>query len=147
MKLEKQSMNDRITKLEDEVRNLKHIISPSIFQQYAQFQPNSSISLHEQTPPHLKRSQVNLNYGTLNTVESYLLPDDPSNFQKSKRSSLPVYSSSPNKSRNEESCDENQLLQSELETRHQLETVQLRRHLQNVLQGKKQAEDRIIAYV
>jgi hypothetical protein len=138
--LERQTTNDRLTKLEDEVRTIKAFlgVNSNPFQQYSQqpnFTPNSSFAMSEQ----LKRSNMNLNYGVLNSTGDSFQLDEHSNFNSRRHPSQ-----SPPKPLNNsinEADEDSHVLQMEKDT------LKLRRDLQDAIASKKQAETRIIAYV
>ncbi|KAG5683621.1 hypothetical protein PVAND_012894 [Polypedilum vanderplanki] len=141
LKLERQTTNDRITKLEDEVRTIKTFlgVNSNPFQQYSQsFTPtNSNFAMNDQ----LKRSNLSLNYGVMNSTGDSFQLDEHSNFNSRRHPSQ-----SPPKPHNnsineadEDSFDKSHVIQMEKDT------LKLRRDLQDALASKKQAETRIIA--
>jgi hypothetical protein len=145
-KLERQTSNDRLTKLEDEVRTIKAFlgVNSNPFQQYSQppppFNPNSSsFVMNEQ----LKRSNLSLNYGVLSSTGDSFQLDEHSNFagRRHPSQSPPKPLNNSINENDEDSFDKSHVIQMEKDT------LKLRRDLQDAIASKKQAETRIIAYV
>ncbi|CAO1416495.1 unnamed protein product [Diamesa hyperborea] len=176
LKLEKQNTNDRLHKLEDEVRSMRGFMGtnniPFSPVQYAQFPAtsNSNIAMSEQ----LKRSNLNLNYGVINSTSDNYPYDDhqqqqpqqqqqqnfhPNDYMKMKRSSLPSYMPqqlqqqlSPPKRQMDNSMNNSASEIIDEETfdgshvmQMEKDTLKLRRDLQDALAGRKMAESRILA--
>lgn len=174
--MEKQNTNDRLHKLEDEVRSMRGFMGtnniPFSPVQYAQFPAtsNSNIAMSEQ----LKRSNLNLNYGVINSTSDNYPYDDhqqpqqqqqnfhPNDYMKMKRSSLPSYMPqqlqqqqlSPPKRQIDGSMNNSASEIIDEETfdgahvmQMEKDTLKLRRDLQDALAGRKMAESRILAYV
>lgn len=176
--MEKQNTNDRLHKLEDEVRSMRGFMGtnniPFSPVQYAQFPAtsNSNIAMSEQ----LKRSNLNLNYGVINSTSDNYPYDDhqqqqpqqqqqqnfhPNDYMKMKRSSLPSYMPqqlqqqlSPPKRQMDNSMNNSasEIIDEEnFDGSHVMQmekdTLKLRRDLQDALAGRKMAESRILAYV
>jgi hypothetical protein len=143
LKLERQSTNDRLTKIEDEVRSMKAFLSVNNpFQQYSQQfnATNSNLTMNDQ----MKRNNMSLNYGVINSTAV----DGPAPFDEHHQNyyqRLQRTSQSPTKRHENlainENDDDSHVIQLEKDT------VKLRRDLQDALAGRKQAESRVIAYV
>lgn len=130
-----------MSKLEDEVRSIKSFLGANPFQQYSQFPStsNSNLAMNDQ----LKRSNMNLNYGVVNsTGDGYLF--DENNFHSKRYSAQSPPKRHDNSGINEvdeESLDGSHVMQLEKDT------LKLRRDLQDALASRKHAESRILAYV
>jgi hypothetical protein len=143
--LDRQSTNDRLTKLEDEVRSIRAFLSvnnPFQLQQYQQYATsNSNLAMNDQ----MKRSNMSLNYGVINSsnaggVEGFQF-DDHQNFRLRPSTSPPKRHDNSLNETDEESFDKTHVIQLEKDA------VKLRRDLQDAIAGKKQAEHRILTYV
>lgn len=129
LKLDRQTTNDRLTKLELEVGSIKHILSGNTFQSFSQIPPSNLVN--EQ----IKRSNLNLSYGVMNSSDNY---DESFNVKRY------VSQSPPRRHDNEgddECFDGSHVIQLEKDT------LKLRRELQDAIASKKSAESRILAYV
>lgn len=134
LKLDRQTTNDRLNKLEDDVRAIKAFLNNSgnPFQQFTQFSTssNSNLALNDQ----MKRSSMGINYNVINSSgEGYALDDS---FSKRYPQQTP-----PKRHENEDdgSYDGSHVMQLEKDT------FKLRRDLQDAIASKKQAETRILA--
>lgn len=130
LKLDRQTQNDRLSKLEHEVGSIKHILSGNTFQSFSQIPPNSNLA-NEQ----IKRSNLNLSYGVINSADNY---DESFHVKRY------VSQSPPRRHDNEgedECFDGSHVIQLEKDT------LKLRRELQDAIASKKNAESRILAYV
>lgn len=133
--MDRQLTNDRLNKLEDEVRSIKSFLSANgtPFQQFTQFPStsNTNLAMNDQ----LKRSNMNLSYGVINSSgEGYGFDE---NFSKRYPQQTP-----PKRHDNDiddESYDGSHVLQLEKDT------FKLRRDLQDAIASKKHAENRILA--
>lgn len=143
--MDRQSTNDRLTKLEDEVRSIRTFLSvnnPFQLQQYQQYATsNSNLAMNDQ----IKRSNMSLNYGVINSgnagsVDGFQF-DDHQNYRHRPSSSPPKRHDNSLNETDEESFDKTHVIQLEKDT------VKLRRDLQDAIAGKKHAEHRILAYV
>lgn len=143
--MDRQSTNDRLTKLEDEVRSIRAFLSVNNPFQLPQFQQyatsNSNLAMNDQ----MKRSNLSLNYGVINSsnaggVEGFPF-DDHQNFRLRPSNSPPKRHDNSLNETDEESFDKTHVIQLEKDA------VKLRRDLQDALAGRKHAESRILAYV
>jgi hypothetical protein len=143
--LDRQTTNDRLTKLEDDVRSIRAFLSVNNSfqqqQQYSQYATsNSNLAMNDQ----MKRSNMSLNYGVISTnasgVDGFQF-DDHQNFNLRHRPSQspPKRHDNSLNETDEESFDKSHVIQMEKDT------VKLRRDLQDALASKKHAESRIIA--
>ena len=140
-------MNDRMAKLEDEVRSVRAFLSvnnsfqqqqPVTYSQYAT--PNSNLAMNDQ----IKRSNMSLNYGVISNnmasgVDGFQFSDDHQNFRNRPSQSPPKRHDNSLNETDEESFDKSHVIQMEKDT------VKLRRDLQDALAGRKHAESRILA--
>lgn len=149
-KLERQTTNDRLLKLEDEVRTIKTFlgVNNNPFQQYSHFAtttpPNNNSNLAINHDLMKRNSNLSLNYGVINSTGDNFPFDDPSsNFHQRRNPSQspPKRHDTSLNETDEDSFEKSQVIQL------QNDTLKLRRDLQDALVGKKQAEGRIIAYV
>ncbi|XP_070495625.1 GATA zinc finger domain-containing protein 14 isoform X2 [Chironomus tepperi] len=144
VKLERQTTNERLLKLEDEVRTIKAFlgVNNNPFQQYSHFTTppnNSNLAIHDQTK---RNSNLSLNYGVINsTGDNFQFDDQPSNFHQHRHPSQspPKRHETSLNENDEDSFDKSHVIQLEKDT------LKLRRDLQDALAGKKHAESRIIA--
>lgn len=127
MKLDRQTANDRLSKLEHEVGSLKHILSVgNTFQGYS---PIPAVITPNLVNEQLKR---NLNYGVINSSDNY---DESFHVNKFVSQSPPRRQGD-----NEEGCfDGSHVMQLEKDA------LKLRRELQDAIASKKNADSRIIA--
>jgi hypothetical protein len=125
--------------LEDDVRSIKSFLGVNPFHQQSQFatSSNSNLAINDQ----LKKSNMSLNFGMMNTSgEAY-------NFDENFHSKRFPSQSPPKRHDNsinevgEDSFDGSHVIQLEKDT------LKLRRDLQDAIASKKQAENRILAYV
>lgn len=147
--MDRQTTNDRLTKLEDDVRSIRAFLSVNNpfqqqqqqlqYSQYATSNPN--LAMNDQ----MKRSNMSLNYGVISTntsgIDGFTFADDHQNFhlrQRPSQSPPKRHDNSLNET-DEESFDKSHVIQMEKDT------VKLRRDLQDALAGKKSAESRILA--
>ena len=148
LKLERQTTNDRLIKLEDEVRTIKAFlgVNNNPFQQYSHFATttppnNSNLAINDQTK---RNSNLSLSYGVINsTGDNFQFDDQSSNFHQHRHPSQspPKRHDTSLNENDEDSFDKSHLVQLEKDT------LKLRRDLQDALAGKKHAESRIITYV
>lgn len=134
MKLDRQATNERINKLEDEVRHIKSILEANInmsqqITQYASSANQSNLVLNE----HLKRSNLSYNNTVNNSEGGYLF--DESFLKHFSQQVSPKH----NENVDEENFDGSHVLQLEKDT------LKLRRDLQDAIASKKHAETRILA--
>lgn len=122
------------------MRSIKSFLGANTnpFQQYSQFPAtsNPNLAMSDQ----LKRSNMNLSYGVLNSSGDGYAFDE--NFHKRYAPQSPPkrHENSVNEV-DEDSFDGSHVMQLEKDS------FKLRRDLQDAIAGKKQAENRILAYV
>ncbi|KAL7030838.1 hypothetical protein ACKWTF_006805 [Chironomus riparius] len=142
VKLERQTTNERLLKLEDEVRTMKAFlgVNNNPFQQYSHFTTppnNSNLAINDQTK---RNSNLSLNYGVINsTGDNFQFDDQPSNFHQHRHPSPPKRHDTSLNENDEDSFDKSHVIQLEKDT------LKLRRDLQDAIASKKHAESRIIA--
>ena len=138
LKLERQTTNDRIGKLEDEVRTIKSFLGANNnpFQQYNHFQANTNatLALNDQAT----RSNMSLNYGVINSTGDGFSNNE--NLHSKRYTQLKKQEISITEA-DDDSFDGSHVIQLEKDT------LKLRRDLQDALASKKNAEHRILAYV
>lgn len=142
--MERQTTNDRLTKLEDEMRSIKAFlgVNSNPFQQYStQFTTTSNSNFAINDPK--RNNNVGLSYGVINSTGDSFQLDEHSNFNQRRHPSQspPKRHDTSLNETDENSFDKTHVIQMEKDT------LKLRRDLQDALASRKQAESRIIAYV
>src|SRR5690349_21010826 len=126
--MDRQLTNERLNKLEDEVRSIKSFINGNPFQPFSQFpnSSNSNLAMNDQ----LKRSNMNLSYGVINNS------NDGFGYERYQQQTPPKRHENDI---DDETYDGSHVMQLEKDT------FKLRRDLQDAIASKKHAESRILA--